>query len=100
MKVMMHCFTWTVALGIHANETNTFSLKLNPAKHTIRNVAMIRTTRAMLNVATQSPVTKTRHYFCAKVPEEHKAPKNVALQWFHFLHFFCQLYTALLQIPS
>lgn len=43
---------------------------------------MIRTTRAMLNVATQSPVTKTHtsHYFCAKVPEEHKAPKTVALQ--------------------
>lgn len=78
----MHCFTWTVALGIHANEINTFSLKLNPAKHTIRNVAMIRTTRAMLNVVTQSPVTKTHtsHYFCAKVPEEHKAPKTVALQ--------------------
>lgn len=73
MKVMMHWFTWTVALGIHAKETNTFSLKLNPAKHTIRNVAVIRTTRAMLNVATQSPVTKTQtsHYFCAKVPEEH-----------------------------
>lgn len=65
--MMLGCFTWTVALGIHASETNTFSLKLNPAKHTIRNVATIRTTRAIPSVATQSPETKTSasHYFCA-----------------------------------
>lgn len=54
-------FTWTVALGIHASETNTFSLKLNPAKDTIRNVAMIRTTRAMPNIATQSPA-RDKHF--------------------------------------
>lgn len=49
-----------MAFGSHAKEINIFSLKLKPAKHTIRYVAKIRISTAVPRVAIQRPVRNTQ----------------------------------------